>query len=65
MDVSIFMTGGKGDAIPIDVKDLKAKMETISMDAYVAPKDFQIAITPYEMLSNWPGKPLPDKGNRV
>jgi outer membrane murein-binding lipoprotein Lpp len=61
MDVAIFMTGGRGDTIPATVQDLKAKLETISMDAYVAPKDFQIAITPYELLSNWPGRPLPDK----
>lgn len=61
MDISIFQTGGKGDAIPVSKEDLIAKLETISMDAYVAPKDFQIAITPYEILSNWPGKMLPDK----
>jgi hypothetical protein len=61
MDVSIFMAGGKGDAIPADKEDLLAKLQTISLDAYVAPKDFQIAITPYEILSNWPGKVLPDK----
>lgn len=61
MDISIFMTGGKGDAIPASQKDLKDKLETISLDAYVAPKDFQIATTPYEMLSNWPGRLLPDK----
>jgi hypothetical protein len=61
MDISIFMTGGKGDAIPASKEDLLAKLETISLDAYVAPKDFQLAITPYEVLSNWPGKLLPDK----
>ncbi|MEJ2592107.1 MAG: hypothetical protein P8178_12025 [Candidatus Thiodiazotropha sp.] len=61
MDVSLFMTGGKGDAIPATKEDLLAKLATISMDAYVAPKDFQIAITPYEVLSNWPGRLLPDK----
>ncbi|MBW9258358.1 MAG: hypothetical protein K1562_12140 [Candidatus Thiodiazotropha sp. (ex. Lucinisca nassula)] len=61
MDISIFMTGGKGDAIPASQDDLLNKLETISLDAYDAPKDFQIAITPYEIVSNWPGKLLPDK----
>ncbi|WP_251359688.1 hypothetical protein [Kangiella sp. TOML190] len=61
MDISIFLTGGKGDAIPSSQQDLIDKLKTLSLDAYVAPKDFQIAITPYEMLSNWPGNPLPDK----
>ncbi|MES9833134.1 MAG: hypothetical protein ABW139_12935 [Candidatus Thiodiazotropha sp. DIVDIV] len=61
MDISLFMTGGKDDAIPASKEDLIKKLETISLDAYAAPKDFQIAITPYEVLSNWPGKLLPDK----
>ncbi|MET0029113.1 MAG: hypothetical protein ABW101_15905 [Candidatus Thiodiazotropha sp.] len=61
MDLSLFMTGGKGDTIPATQQDLTDKLQTISLDAYVAPKDFQIAITPYEVLSNWPGKILPDK----
>lgn len=61
MDISIFMSGGKGDAIPADQDDLLNKLETISDDAYAAPKDFQIAVTPYEVLANWPGKLLPDQ----
>ncbi len=61
MDLSLFMTGGKGDTIPATQKDLTDKLQTLSLDAYVAPKDFQIAITPYEILSNWPGRILPDK----
>lgn len=61
MDVSIFMTGGQGDAIPANQDDLIAKLQTISLDAYTAPKDFNIAITPYEVLSNWPGRRVPDR----
>lgn len=61
MDVSIFMTGGQGDAIPASKEDLLAKLQTISLDAYTAPKDFNIAITPYEVLSNWPGRRVPDR----
>lgn len=60
MEISIFLTGGRGDAIPTSEQDLLDKLETLSLDAYVAPKDFQIATTPYELVSNWPGKLLPD-----
>lgn len=60
MDISIFMTGGKGDAIPATKDDLLAKLQTISLDAYIAPKDFQIAISPYELLENWPGVVIAD-----
>ena len=58
MSVSIFQTGGRGDAIPKDKDDLIAKLEILPAIAFDAPKDFNIAITPYETLSNWPAKPL-------
>ncbi|MEM8814399.1 MAG: hypothetical protein AAGE85_01085 [Pseudomonadota bacterium] len=60
-EMSLFQTGGSGDAIPVSREDLLRKLETISLEASSAPKDFDIAITPYEILSNWPKKGLPDR----
>ena len=57
-ELTLFQTGGRGDAIPATKDDLRRKLETISFEAYEAPKDFNIAITPYEVLSNWPKKGL-------
>ncbi|MEM7081534.1 MAG: hypothetical protein AAF465_02190 [Pseudomonadota bacterium] len=65
MNVSLFQTGGSGDAIPVTKEDLVKKMETLSMDAYTAPKDFSIALTPYELLSNWPKRALPSRATEL
>lgn len=61
MELSIFQTGGTGDAIPATKDQLLAKLDVISLDAYNAPKDFNIAITPYDVLENWPGEEIPDR----
>lgn len=58
LDLSIFQVGGRGDAIPASKKDLLEKLEMLSSLAFDAPKDFHIAVTPYEVLSNWPGKTI-------
>ncbi|MEZ5498297.1 MAG: hypothetical protein R3E77_02585 [Steroidobacteraceae bacterium] len=55
MTLSVFMTGGRGDSIPRDKAEVTAKLETLSNAAFEAPKDFHMAITPYESLPNWPG----------
>jgi len=60
-ELSVFQTGGSGDAIPVSKQDLLGKLNSISQEAYSAPKDFDIAITPYEILSNWPKKGLVDR----
>ncbi|NOX51296.1 MAG: hypothetical protein GXP16_12300 [Gammaproteobacteria bacterium] len=52
--MSVFLVGGRGDAIPKDQAELEAKLETLSNSAYEAPKDFRMAISPYESLPNWP-----------
>lgn len=52
--ISVFLVGGRGDAIPKDQAELEAKLETLSYSAYEAPKDFRMAVTPYELLPNWP-----------
>lgn len=58
LDLSIFQVGGRGDAIPASKEDLLEKLEVLSSLAFDAPKDFHIAVTPYEVLSNWPGKTI-------
>jgi len=60
-ELSVFQTGGSGDAIPVSKDDLLRKLNSISEEASAAPKDFDIAITPYEIVSNWPKKGLPDR----
>ncbi len=57
-DLSIFQTGGRGDEIPATEADLLNKLKALPALAYDAPKDFRIAVTPYESLSNWPAKSL-------
>lgn len=52
--MSVFLVGGRGDVIPKNQDELEAKMETLSYSAYEAPKDFRMALTPYELLPNWP-----------
>ncbi len=52
--MSVFLVGGRGDAIPKNQAELGAKLETLSLSAYEAPKDFRMAISPYESLPNWP-----------
>ncbi|MEZ5541401.1 MAG: hypothetical protein R3F42_05095 [Pseudomonadota bacterium] len=52
--MSVFLVGGRGDAIPKDQAQLEARLETLSYAAYEAPKDFRMAVTPYEILPNWP-----------
>ncbi len=58
LDLSIFQVGGRGDAIPTSKEDLLEKLEILSALAFDAPKDFRIAVTPYEALANWPGKKI-------
>ena len=60
-ELTIFQTGGSGDSIPATQEDLINKLDTISLQAYTSPKDFSIAITPYELLSNWPSSGLSDR----
>jgi len=52
--MSVFLVGGRGDGIPKNQAELEAKLETLSYSAYEAPKDFRMAISPYESLPNWP-----------
>ncbi len=58
LDLSIFQVGGRGDAIPTSKQDLLDKMKDLSSLAFDAPKDFRVAISPYENLPNWPRKPI-------
>jgi hypothetical protein len=58
INVSIFQTGGRGDTIPATPEDLIKKLAELSADAAAAPKDFHMAVMPYEVLSNWPAASL-------
>lgn len=58
MSFSIFQTGGRGDSIPKDKKDLLDKLDVLPAIAFDAPKDFHMAITPYDSLANWPAQTL-------
>ena len=53
-NITVLMVGGRGDSIPKDQQELEAKLQTLSYAAYEAPKDFRMAVTPYEALPNWP-----------
>jgi hypothetical protein len=57
MTLSVFQTGGKGKPIPANKAQLLARLDDLAQAA-ADPKDFNMAITPYEVLSNWPGKDL-------
>ncbi len=52
--ITVLMVGGRGDSIPKNQEELEGKLETLSYSAYEAPKDFRMAVTPYESLPNWP-----------
>lgn len=58
LQVSVFQVGGRGDSIPLTTTDVMAKLETLSATAFDAPKDFHMAVAPYESLANWPAKTL-------
>ncbi len=52
--VSVFLTGGRNEAIPSDAKEVVAAAKRLAVMAFEAPKDFSMAITPYQALANWP-----------
>ena len=58
LNVSVFQVGGRGDSIPLTTTDVMAKLDTLSATAFDAPKDFHMAVAPYESLANWPPKTL-------
>ncbi len=60
-DISVFMSGGNSQPIPFDRVGLLDALKKITANAYTDPKDFQVAITPYELVENWPGKTIEDK----
>lgn len=57
-DVSIFQTGGRGDAIPVSKQDVLDKLGKLPSLAIDAPKGFHMAVEPYARLSNWPAQRL-------
>jgi hypothetical protein len=58
MDMSAFLTGGKDEKIPASKEELLATLENLSRIATHAAKDFHMAVTPYEALSNWPARDI-------
>ena len=58
VDVSAFLTGGKDVKIPASRNELLAALDILSRIASGAAKDFHMAVTPYEALSNWPAQDI-------
>jgi hypothetical protein len=53
-DVSVFLTGGRDEELPASRDELLTALQNLSKTASHAAKDFNMAVTPYEALSNWP-----------
>jgi hypothetical protein len=58
LDLSAFLTGGKDEKIPASREELLETLENLSRIATHAAKDFHMAVTPYEALSNWPAQDI-------
>lgn len=53
-DIHFFQTGGKPAVLPTTPDAIIAAAESLAVQADAAEKIFRIAITPYEVLRNWP-----------
>lgn len=53
-EISFFQTGGKPQVLPTTPEDIIRAAEGLAVQADEAEKIFRIAITPYEILRNWP-----------
>ncbi|SLN72601.1 hypothetical protein ROA7450_04046 [Roseovarius albus] len=53
-EISFFQSGGQPEKLPTTPKDIVEAAETLAGQADKAEKIFRIAVTPYEVLSNWP-----------
>lgn len=53
-DIRFFQSGGQPEKLPTTPEGIVEAAETLAEQAGKAEKIFRIAVTPYEVLSNWP-----------
>jgi len=53
-EINFFQTGGKPEVLPTTPEAIVLAAESLAEQADKAEKIFRIAITPYEVLRNWP-----------
>ncbi|WP_120499005.1 hypothetical protein [Roseovarius sp. EL26] len=53
-DINFFQSGGEPEVLPTTPEAIVTAAETLAKQAGKAEKIFRIAVTPYEVLSNWP-----------
>ena len=53
-EISFYQTGGKDQDLPTGEEAIIKRVEELAKQASAAEKLFQIAVTPYEVLENWP-----------
>lgn len=53
-EISFYQTGGKDQQLPTDTAAILKRVEDLAEQATLAQKLFQVAITPYQVLENWP-----------
>lgn len=53
-EISFYQTGGKGQDLPTSADAMRTRVKQLAEQASLAEKLFQIAVTPYEILENWP-----------
>lgn len=53
-NIRFHQSGGEPDTLPTDPDEIIAKVKTLAQEARAAEKIFRIAVTPYNVLKNWP-----------
>ena len=53
-EISFYQAGGREQELPTDADKIIARVQELAKQASTAEKLFQIAVTPYEILENWP-----------
>ena len=55
-DVKFFQVGGNKEGVPTGKAEIIDRVKNLAVAADEAPKNFYMAVTPYENLSNWAGQ---------
>ena len=53
-EISFYQAGGREQELPVDSTAILARVQELAKQAAAAEKLFQIAVTPYAILENWP-----------
>lgn len=53
-EISFYQAGGREQELPVDSTAILARVQALAKQAADAEKLFQIAVTPYAVLENWP-----------